>query len=231
MNLSVKLKLGLSFAALPLVVVLVCVMAMVELAKSKDVFSNYVKGVNARDQMASGLLIAAQRRAVAARNMVLVSSEADLKLEHTAVLAAHRHVQTLLEDLKSALGKEPEAEAGQEKTLIAEIVRIEGLYGPVALGIVEHAITGQRKEAVLRINRDCIPLLRQLLAAGEAYMQHNRETAHAAVIAGYREYESQRNLMITVCVGAMLLALGLSVFIVKSLLPTSCSPRLPLLGA
>ncbi|HAQ85151.1 MAG TPA: methyl-accepting chemotaxis protein, partial [Pseudomonas sp.] len=96
MNLTVKLKLGLSFAALTLIVLLVSALAIVELAKFNRAFSDYVEGVNAREELASALLIAAQRRAVAARNLVLVTSEADLKLEHAAVLDAHRDVQTHL---------------------------------------------------------------------------------------------------------------------------------------
>jgi len=77
MNLTVKLKLGLSFAALTLVVLFVSILAMVELAKFNHAFSDYVDGVNAREELASELLIATQRRAVAARNLVLVSSDAD----------------------------------------------------------------------------------------------------------------------------------------------------------
>lgn len=102
MNLSVKMKLGMSFAALTALVLLVSVLAMVALARFNDAFSLYVGGVNTREELASGLLIAAQRRAVAARNMVLVSSEADLKLEHAAVLEAHQDVKARLQDLKVA---------------------------------------------------------------------------------------------------------------------------------
>ena len=194
MNLTVKLKLGLSFAALTLIVLLVSALAIVELAKFNRAFSDYVEGVNAREELASALLIAAQRRAVAARNLVLVTSEADLKLEHAAVLDAHRDVQTHLSDLKTAVARSTGADANEEKQLFAEIARVESLYGPVALDIVERAVAGQREEAIVRINQDCIPLLRQLLAAGE--VEAERAT-----------YETQRNLMIGVCVIAVLLAL------------------------
>ncbi|WP_210644544.1 methyl-accepting chemotaxis protein [Pseudomonas sp. Tri1] len=231
MNLSVKMKLGMSFAALTIVVLLVSTFAMVELAKSNKAFSMYVSGVNTREGLAAELLIAAQRRAVAARNMVLVSSEADLKLEHAAVLEAHRDVKARLEDLKNALDTVTGTQSQAEKKLLADIDRIEGLYGPVALEIVERAAGNQREEAILRINRDCIPLLRQLLAAGQAYMQHSRDAANEAVTSGHKEYESQRNLMIAVCIGALLLALGLGIAIVRSLLRTLGAEPLELSAA
>lgn len=115
--------------------------------------------------------------------------------------------------------------------MLAEITRVEGLYGPVALDIVERAVAGQRDEAIERINRDCIPLLRQLLTAGEAYMQHSRDLAHADVKTERDEYETQRNLMIAVCVIAVLLALGLGITIVRSLLRTLGAEPLDLSAA
>ena len=121
MNLTVKLKLGLSFAALTLIVLLVSILAIVELAKFNDAFSHYVEGVNAREELASGLLIAAQRRAVAARNLVLVTSDADLQIEHTAVVEAHRDVQTHLSELQAAVARIPDANAGKESLSLIHI--------------------------------------------------------------------------------------------------------------
>lgn len=231
MNLTIKMKLALSFAALTVVVLFVSVLAIIELAKFNATFSSYVEGINRREELASELLIAAQRRAVAARNLVLVSSQADLQLEHAAVLEAHRDVQTHLAELTSAVAQIADVEAGDEKRLLAEIARIERLYGPVALDIVERAVAGQRDEAILRINRDCIPLLRQLLTAGEAYMQHSREVAGAEVEAEREEYGTQRNLMIVVSFIAVLLALGLGIGIVRSLFRTLGAEPLELSAA
>ncbi|MGA6099893.1 methyl-accepting chemotaxis protein [Stutzerimonas marianensis] len=231
MNLTVKLKLALSFAALTLIVLFISVLAVLELAKSNAAFSDYVEGVNAREELASKLLIAAQRRAVAARNLVLLSSQADLQLEHAAVLEAHRDVQRNLDALNTAVQRIADDSALREKQLLAEITRVEGLYGPVALDIVERAVAGQRDEAIVRINRDCIPLLRQLLAAGEAYMQHSRDVANADVETGRHEYETQRKLMIGVCLLAVLLALGLGIGIVRSLLRTLGAEPLELSAA
>ena len=231
MNLTVKMKLALSFAALTFVVLFVSVLAVFELAKSNAAFSGYVEGISARSELASKLLIAAQRRAVAARNLVLVSSPADLQLEHTAVLEAHREVQAHLAALQTAIGRLTDSEGRDEARLLAEIVRVESLYGPVALDIVEHAVAGRRDEAILRISRDCIPLLRQLLTAGAAYMQHSRDVADADVATERSDYETQRSLMIAVCVIAVMLALGLGIAIVRSLLRTLGAEPLDLSAA
>jgi methyl-accepting chemotaxis protein len=231
MNLTVKLKLGLSFAALIFVITLISALAMTELSRSNDTFSDYVEGTNAREELASALLIAAQRRAVAARNLVLVSSDADLQLEHAAVLEAHRDVQARLGDLSAAVSGIAGAEAVKEAQLLAEIARVEGLYGPVALDIVARAVNGQRAEAIIRITRDCIPLLRQLLAAGGAYMQHSRQAALAEVESERANYETHRNLLVGACLVAVLLALVLGIGIVRSLLRTLGAEPLDLSAA
>lgn len=231
MYLNVKLKLGLSFAALTLVVLFVSFLSLFELSKFNDTFTAYVEGVNTREELAAKLLIAAQRRAVAARNLVLMSSEAELQLEQTAVVEAHRAVQSHLAKLSAAVDELPAAEAREEIQLVSEINRVESLYGPVALGIVELAIAGQRDEAIVRINRDCIPLLRQLLKAGEAYMQHSRNAAQAEVLSEQAAYKTQRNLTLGVCVVAALLALGLGIGIVRSLLRTLGAEPLDLSAA
>ncbi len=147
------------------------------------------------------------------------------------MLEAHRDVQRHLSDLKAAAARIPAADAGKEQQLLAELERIEGLYGPVALGIVERAVNGQREEAIQRITRDCIPLLRQLLAAGSAYMQHSRDVATTEVAAGHANYETQRNLMIAICIIALLLGLGLGFVIVRSLLRTLGAEPLDLSAA
>lgn len=231
MNLTVKWKLGLSFAALILIVLFVSTLALRELARSNATFSAHVDGISSRQELASDLLIAAQRRAVAARNLVLITSQSDRQLEQTAVLQAHRDVQDLMAKLKTAVGQLPASEATAEQRLLEALERIEMLYGPVALDIVERAVAGQREQAIERINRDCIPLLRQLLEAGRAFMQQGRDVAAASVVAEQSEYESQRNLMFGVCLGALLLGLGLGITIVRSLLRTLGAEPLDLSAA
>jgi len=183
-------------------------------------FADYVHGINERERIAAALLGAAQRRAVYARNLVLVSSEAQRDAEHSAVVAAHEQVQRMLGDLKTELERFPDDVSREERQLVEQLGRIETAYGQVALRIVGLAMTGDSEQAILEMNRDCMPLLRQLIAAGEAYMQYSKAHAEADVTAQEQAYAKERTLMLVTCLLAVLLAAGLALFIIRDLLRT-----------
>src|ERR1700754_4826850 len=95
-NLRVKTKLLLGFAAMALVVLLVSILSVRSLASSNDRFSSYLDGVGKRERMATDVRGAANRRAIAARNLVLVTDPADREAEKAAVTKAHEDMKTSL---------------------------------------------------------------------------------------------------------------------------------------
>ena len=80
-DLSIKTRLLAGFGTLALVVLVVSGLSLRALSRSTEGFSAYINGLNARAQMASQMLAAVDRRAIAARNLVLVTTQADLDLE------------------------------------------------------------------------------------------------------------------------------------------------------
>lgn len=218
--MTVKTKLAFSFATLIAVVVAVSVLSLNQLAKSNAAFAAYVSGANERERVASSLLSAALRRAVYARNLVLVSTDTQLQTEHAAVVAAHTEVERDLAELKAKLSAAKGDDTRQEQELVNQLTRIEAAYGPVALHIVGLAMDGQREQAILEMNRDCMPLLRQLIAAGEAYMEFSKRAAQEGIKAQEAAYGIERNLMLLACLLAVLLGVVLAIVIVRDLLRT-----------
>jgi len=176
-----------------------------------------------REELAAELLLAAQQRAIHARNLVLVSDRSDRDAEYTAVSQAHNQVGTALNKLKTAISVGDGQRNQQERVLFDELARVESLYGPVALEIVALALDGHRDQAIQRMSNDCMPLLRQLISAAEAYMQHSRLVAVTEVDDGRALFESQLKLLVVVCLFSMALAIGLGVAIIRSLLRTLCA--------
>jgi len=219
-RISVKTKLALSFTALIAVVILVSVLSLLKLTQANEAFADYVHGINERERTAASLLGAAEGRAVYARNMVLVESPAQLDAEYESVVAAHKDVQRLLGELKSKLDLVPASEAAAERKLVDDLARIEAAYGPVALRIVGLAKEGQREQAVLEMNRDCMPLLKQLITAGKAYRDFSANMAEQRIRSQQQTYETERTVMIAVCLLAVLLGAALAFVIVRDLLRT-----------
>ena len=207
-DLRVKTKLMLGFAVVATIVLLVSALSLRSLGASNDRFSSYLSGVAARERLATDIHEAAARRAIAARNLVLVVEPRDVEIEKAAVNQSHADVGAALDKLKAAV-----AQAGdvteRDRALLAEIGRIEALYGPVALDIVGKALGGQKDAAIGKMNAECRPLLAALLKATNDYIDFEQDVAAQRVKAAEGSYAGDRVAMLAACSVAVAIALGL----------------------
>lgn len=134
--------------------------------------------MNARAHLAEQVRAAVDSRAIAARNLVLVNTPADLDMEKTAVYAAHAAVKSHLDQLKALVAAPGVGE--EARALVARIDQIEQRYGPVALDIVSLALR-QQGTGHCKMNSECRPLLAQLIAATDEYSQLTRQHAQVMV--------------------------------------------------
>ena len=169
-TMTVKAKLFTAFGLMSALLSVIVVMAWLALEHESDTFERYVHGVNARATLVAKVRQAVDARAIAARNLVLVNSPADIETERLAVLAAHKAATEHLAALVS-LGQAPEVSA-KARGLITEIARVEGAYAPVALNIVDAALKGRREQANQQMNEACRPLLAQLVKATDDYSSY-----------------------------------------------------------
>ncbi|MBY4948687.1 MCP four helix bundle domain-containing protein [Cupriavidus respiraculi] len=207
-SLSIQTKLLLSFGALAFITLLISVVSLRALGDTSDGFKRYLSGINARAEMASQVRTAVDRRAISARNLVLVTAQADHDLEKAEVLKAHDDVQQRLKTLREMI--ESAARAGDDmeaaRKLVMDMERIEGQYGPVANDILSLALANQREQAIDKMNRECRPLLAALVKATDAYADFTR-TRQSGIIAGIEDsYTAQRNLLIVISIAAVALA-------------------------
>ena len=207
-ELRVKTKLMLAFAFVAAIVLLVSALSLHSLSASNERFSSYLASVGARAELATNLRAAASRRAIAARNLVLVSDAKDIEVEKAAVLKDDAATTDALEKLKAAVA-EGAGVTERDHVLLDEIVRVESLYGPVARDIVGKALAGQKEAAIARIDADCRPLLVQLLKATTEYIAYDAEQARDRVQAAAASYAGDRILLAAVCGVAVVLALAL----------------------
>ena len=207
-DLRVKTKLMLGFAFLAAIVLLVSALAMHSLGASNDRFANYLSGVGMRERLATDVRGAATRRAIAARNLVLVTEARDVELEKGDVLKADADVTAAVASLKSGVAQAADA-TDRDRALLGEIERVEGLYGPVARDIVGKALAGQKDAAIAKMNTECRPLLAALLKATNDYIAYDQDLAAQRVKAAEASYAGDRMTMAAVCGAAVLIALSL----------------------
>jgi methyl-accepting chemotaxis protein len=205
-NLTIKTKLIAGFGMLSLIVVAVSGLSLKALSDSTDGFSDYVHGINARADMVVQVRTAVDRRAIAARNLVLVTKPQDLEIEKADVTRAHEDVQTDLKKLNDMTASSTDT-SEKARSLVAEINRVEAAYGPVALNIVNLALTNKKDEAIVEMDDHCRPLLAALIRSTDAYADYTRSRQEQLVNEYTAHYENQRNMLIAIC----LIALGLAV--------------------
>jgi len=212
-NLRLRSKLMLGFASLAAVVLLVSGLALNSLSRSNGRFTGYLEGVGERERLVNDVRGAAERRAVAARNLVLVTAVADRDLEKGAVTRAHEDMQQAMSRLKQTIARAGDL-GERDKALMADMELIEAQYGPVALAIVGMALDGRRDDAIAKMNAECRPLLAALLKATEDYRAYGVQQAFARVQQAESAYGTDRMLMggvsLVAVVAAVLLGWALS---------------------
>jgi methyl-accepting chemotaxis protein-1 (serine sensor receptor) len=215
-TLTVKAKLTAGFGMLAAIVLAVSALSLRALGSGHDDYANYVNDTAVRITLANDVLEATNARAIGARNLLLVASAADRDAEKAATVAAHEKVGRSIAKLKEMIAKAPDASA-QERGLAVEIERVESLYGPVALNIVNLAMDGKRDDAIGKMNADCRPLLAGLLKAANSYIDFAVERSKTEVAQANATFGTSRNTLIGACLGAIALALGLAFLITRDL--------------
>ncbi|MGH6646647.1 methyl-accepting chemotaxis protein [Aquabacterium sp.] len=214
-NATVRAKLTLAFGGLAFMVLLIAGLSLRSLSEANARFESYVNGISARAAVASQIRTAVDRRAIAARNLVLVSKPADLEEEKVLVNQAHEDVKANLDKLNKMVDRSDVPQ--KVRDLVQEIDRVEQAYGPVALSIVNLALNKQHDEAIAKMNDECRPLLAALVKATTAYAEHTAGRAQQLTIDAQEQYLTQRNWLMAGCVAALLGAVIAGVLIVKSL--------------
>ncbi len=214
-HLSIKAKLIAGFGMLSVIVVAVSGLSLKALSDSTDGFTDFVHGINARADMAVQVRTAVDRRAIAARNLVLVTKPQDFEIEKADVMRAHEDVQSDLKKLNDMIASASDS-SDKARSLVAEINRVEALYGPVATDIVNLALTNKRDEAIVKMDDQCRPLLAALIRSTDAYAEYTRSRQEQRINDYAAHYVSQRNLLMAICLIALVLAFGACVMITRA---------------
>ncbi len=214
-NITVRAKLTLAFSGLSLAVIVIALLALKTLGDANLRFENYVHGIGARAETAHRVRESVDLRAVAARNLVLVTKADDTATEKATVLSAHADVGKHLAELKQLAAQDGVSDKARE--LIAEIDRIENQYGPVALSIVDMALKKDTASAIAKMNDECRPLLAQLIKTSNAFNDFTATSATRLIDAATADYIVQRNILLAGCLVIVIIAVLAGVLITQSI--------------
>ena len=200
-NMTIKTRLIVSYGLLAVLFIVLSVFFLRSLQASNENFQKYVDGIIARQNAAHQLREAVDLRAIAARNLVLVTTPNDTAIEKAIVLKAHedvaRHLKAL-EKMVQAPGVTEDA-----KRMVGQIGQIEGNYAPVALKIVDLALKQQTSEAISMMNQQCRPLLASLIKVTQEYSDFNDRRSGELLAEANSAFSSNRTLVWCICVAVI----------------------------
>jgi methyl-accepting chemotaxis protein-1 (serine sensor receptor) len=214
-NLSIRTRLLAGFGTLAGVVLVVSAYSLHALGDATAGFNDYLNGLNARADMAAQVRSAVDRRAIAARNLVLVTDAAELEREKADALRAHEDVQTRLARLNEMV-RQPGI-SDEARKLVEDVAKVEAQYGPVATGIVGLAVERKIEEAVARIDKQCRPLLAALIKATDAYAAFTKTRQKEMERRLEADYARQRNLLILISLVSAAIALAGGMLITRAI--------------
>jgi methyl-accepting chemotaxis protein-1 (serine sensor receptor) len=216
-SVSVRTKLTLGFSILALLLMGITALAVLRLSEENQRFTHYVTYDEARVRLSRQLLEATQRRAIAARNMLISKDSGQLLAEKADVDVAHRDVRNHMNDLKKLAVADADAGMPTGLTLFNDLERIESRYGAVALNIVQTIVDGQRAKAEDQMNAECRPLLVQLTRAAEKFVEYSVSRRTADREEAQSLHQSAKQQLMLIAALSLLTAVGLVVFITRSI--------------
>ncbi|NUO87867.1 MAG: HAMP domain-containing protein, partial [Cupriavidus sp.] len=214
-SLSIRTRLLAGFGTLAGVVLVVSAYSLHALGDATAGFNDYLNGLNARAEMAAQVRNAVDRRAIAARNLVLVTDAAELEREKADALRAHEDVQTRLARL-SDMVRQPGV-SDEARKLVEAVATVEAQYGPVATGIVGLAVERRIEEAIGRIDKQGRPLLAALIKSTDAYAEFTRSRQQEMERRLEADYERQRNLLVLISLVSAVIALAGGVLVTRAI--------------
>ncbi|GAA4020087.1 methyl-accepting chemotaxis protein [Actimicrobium antarcticum] len=215
-HFTIRARLLFSYGLLAFIFLLFSVLFLTSLQAANAHFESYVNGIAARQNMAHGVREAVDLRAIAARNLVLVTTAQDTAIEKAVVLKAHEDVTANLARLQKLVdAKDASSEA---RTFVAGIAKIEAAYSPVALRIVELALNKQTDEAIAMMNQQCRPLLAALVKITRDYSDWNDIRSAEVVAQAGADFTQRRTIVLAACLAVLALVILAGVFITRSIL-------------
>ncbi|MDY7575403.1 methyl-accepting chemotaxis protein [Actimicrobium sp. CCI2.3] len=214
--MRIHTKLIISFAVLTGMVLLVAAIALNSISKANDHFSQYIHGIKARGAEADKFRRAVDERAIAVRNLVLVTKPADLALETELVKAAHARAGEHFAKLKDMLAKATDV-SEKGRLMVVEMEKLETKYAPVALAIVDLALKKKTQEAIAMMNDECRPLLASIVKLSTEYAEVTEARSIQIIEESQANYIVRQNLLIAVCLLGICFAAVTGVLVTRSI--------------
>ena len=154
-NLKIGARLGLGFALLLLLQLVITGIGLHQMTNLSDRIA-FATEVGARKlDLLNNVQSAIGKRAIAARNLALVSDPAAQKGDIDLVGSSQREIDAGLQNLAAVMAA-PDASTPEERRMLEKLRALEAQYLPIAKNVVDLATSRQTDAAVKVLTQECM---------------------------------------------------------------------------
>ncbi|MGJ7526569.1 methyl-accepting chemotaxis protein [Variovorax sp. GB1P17] len=215
-NLKIGARLGLGFALLLLLQLVITGIGLHEMANLSDriAFATEV-GARKLDQL-NNVQSAIGKRAIAARNLALVEDPAAQKGDVELVGTSQREIDSGLQGLATVMA-DPASASAEERRMLEKLRALEAQYLPIAKNVVGLATSHQTGAAVKVLTQECMPLLNQVLAHVSAFQELLKKSADESTASAQAAYQRAKWLILSISLASLLGGLLLAFRMTRSI--------------
>src|SRR5450830_1699664 len=215
-NWKIGLRLSLGFGAILALLVAGAGFGLSQVSKLNDRVE-FLTSVDEGKLLAlSKVQFAVGLRAIAARNLVLVSDPAAQKGDVELVGKAQKDIDSGLQEL-AALMKNPADASDDERNMLTQLTTLEAKYLPIANKIASLATTQQTDAAKASLIADCMPLLKQVITHIAEFNSLMRANSKANLISAQAAYEASKWTMLAITIVSLVLGSVIAWMLTRSI--------------
>ena len=202
-NMKIGVRLGLGFAALLACQLVTTSMGLRQMGDLSDRVAFITDVSEAKLKALHDVEGNVNARAIAARNLVLLTDPAAQKPDLERVKSAQAGIDKGMEQL-AAFMRDPASATAEERKLLEQLRTLEAGYLPIATKVVGLATTQKPELAVKAITQECMPLLTQVIAQVAALDEVLKEQAKGSGAAAQSAYQSAKWIMLIISAASLL---------------------------
>jgi methyl-accepting chemotaxis protein len=215
-NLKIGIRLTIGFGIVLALLVAGATFGLRQVAKLNDRVE-FITSVDEGKLLAlSKVQFAIGLRAIAARNLVLVTDPVQQKGDIELVTKAQKDIDSGMQEL-TALMKNPADATAKERDMLEQLRALEAKYLPIATKIGALATTQQTEAAKASLVADCMPLLKQVIAHINEFNVVMRTSATESVTAAQEAYEVSKWTMLALSAISLLLGSMIAWWLTRSI--------------